>query len=133
MIFVDSSALIARIVVRDQHHAESKRLWAELEKAPVACVTTNFVISETLTLIARATTYEFAARQARELYASRALEIDRPDSRDEIEAIAFFAKFADQKFSFTDCLSFAVMRRRGIRQAIAFDRDFEIAGFELLK
>lgn len=133
MIFVDSSALVARIVVRDQHHGEAKRLWAKLESAPDACITTNLVISETLTLIARATTYEFAARQARELYASRALEIDRPDIRDEIEAVTLFARYADHQMSFTDCLSFSVMRRRGIRQALAFDRDFEIAGFELLR
>ena len=38
-------------------------------------------------------------------------------------------KYADQAVSFTDCLSFALMRRDGIRECFAFDRHFQAAGF----
>lgn len=39
---------------------------------------------------------------------------------------------ADKSYSLTDAVSFEVMKREGIREAFAFDRDFERAGFRLL-
>ncbi|MBI4581568.1 MAG: hypothetical protein HY718_17855 [Planctomycetes bacterium] len=36
---------------------------------------------------------------------------------------------ARRRLSLTDCVSFEVMRRRGIRQAPAFDRHFREQGF----
>lgn len=44
----------------------------------------------------------------------------------------WLARFADQDFSLIDAVSFEVMRRNRLTHAFAFDRHFEIAGFELL-
>ena len=38
----------------------------------------------------------------------------------------------DKGWSLTDCVSFLVMQERGIRQALAYDQDFEQAGFMAL-
>ena len=38
----------------------------------------------------------------------------------------------DQHWSLTDCASFIVMEERGISEALAYDRDFEQAGFTAL-
>jgi len=35
----------------------------------------------------------------------------------------------DKRYSLTDCVSFVVMRERGIAEAFAFDRHFEQEGF----
>ena len=35
----------------------------------------------------------------------------------------------DKRYSLTDCVSFVVMRERGIATAFAFDRHFEQEGF----
>ena len=35
----------------------------------------------------------------------------------------------DQRWSLTDCSSFLLMEQRGISEALAYDRDFEQAGF----
>ena len=48
-------------------------------------------------------------------------------------AIDLFAKFADQGVSFTDCVSFALMRKNRIRKAFTFDQHFLFAGFEPIK
>ena len=42
-----------------------------------------------------------------------------------------FAKFADQQVSFTDCVSFVLMRRNRLERAFTFDRHFASAGFEI--
>ncbi len=51
---------------------------------------------------------------------------------DEIEAIHLFRKFADQRVSFTDCISFVLMKRFRIRTAFTFDQHFARAGFEVI-
>lgn len=38
----------------------------------------------------------------------------------------------DKTWLLTDCISFVLMERHGIRQALAFDVHFEQAGFEAL-
>jgi len=41
-------------------------------------------------------------------------------------------RFADQRFSLTDAVTFEVMRESRITHAFAFDQDFVTAGFVLL-
>lgn len=41
----------------------------------------------------------------------------------------YFLKHADQKWSFTECLSFRVMHRLRLREALTKDVHFEHAGF----
>ena len=38
-------------------------------------------------------------------------------------------KYSDQDFSYTDAVSFAIMRRQRIRKAFCFDKHFATAGF----
>ena len=132
MIFVDTGAFIARYMRRDGHHARARRVWAEIEKLRTACFTSNFVLDETFTLLGRQSSYAFAAERARALFSSKALTILRPDGEDELAALDLFARFADQEASFTDCISFALMRRYRLSRAFTFDRHFLAAGFEVL-
>jgi uncharacterized protein len=46
--------------------------------------------------------------------------------------IRLHAERADKEWSLTDCISFIVMRERGIAQALAYDHHFEQAGFQAL-
>jgi predicted nucleic acid-binding protein len=131
VIFVDTGAFIARYVSRDGHHARARRTWAEIEKLRTPCFTSNFVLDEAFTLLGRQTSYTFAAERARGLLASKALTILRPDAQDEIAALDLFTRFADQEVSFTDCVSFALMRRHRLTRAFTFDRHFVAAGFEV--
>ena len=64
MIFVDTGALLARFVARDQHHTRAQRAWKQLRRNEWQSYTSNFVLNETFTLLARRTTYDFAAERA---------------------------------------------------------------------
>lgn len=57
--------------------------------------------------------------------------IVRPDEMNEVAALAWFQKYADQGMSFTDCVSFVLMEEMDIKTAFSFDRHFLIAGFEV--
>lgn len=131
MIFVDTGAFVARYMGRDQYHARACDGWRRLETEKARVLTSNFVLDEALTLLGRRTTYAFAAERARYLLSSSDLEILRPDAELELAAVELFAKYADQRISFTDCVSFALMRSHRIEFAFSFDRHFEAAGFSL--
>jgi hypothetical protein len=47
------------------------------------------------------------------------------------DARAWLARFDDQVISYTDAVSFALMKARRCKQAISFDQDFVIAGYSL--
>lgn len=131
MIFLDTGAFLARYIEADQHHKSAVAGWKRLLTERRRCFTSNFVLDETLTLLARRTSYRFAAEKARAAWDSTALEILRPTESTELDAIVYFEKFADQKVSFTDCVSFALMKERRIKSVFGFDRHFERAGFQI--
>ncbi|NLX99814.1 MAG: PIN domain-containing protein [Rhodopirellula sp.] len=131
MIFVDTSAFLARYIENDQFHDAATAYWDTLASGSTPCVTSNFVIDETITLLARRTTGRFATERARQIYASAALQVLRPDEADETAAVVILERYADHEFSFTDCLSFVLMRRHRISEAFTFDAHFSVAGFSV--
>lgn len=94
--------------------------------------TSNHVVDETLTLLTRRAGNRFAADRADNIYASRALEILYSTRDDETEAISLLRKYSDQNVSFTDCLSFVMMKRDRLTIAFTFDHHFVRAGFRAI-
>lgn len=129
MIFVDTGAFLARHLARDQQHDDAVRAWRRVGKERL--FTSSLVLAETFTLLARWAGSRFAADRARSILQSERMEILRPVASEEVEAVPLLEKYADQKASFTDCVSFVLMRRRGIERAFSFDRHFAAAGFRI--
>ena len=132
MIFIDAGAFLARNLRNDQHHHSAVSVWEKLGSNRDNCITSNFVLDETFTLLGRRAGHGFAVQRAKNIYASQALTICRPDREDEIKALQFFSKYADQHVSFTDCISFVLMKRGKINRVFSFDRHFELAGFHMI-
>jgi len=90
-------------------HDVATEHWRILQDDRRQCFTSNYVLDEAITLLARRSTYDFAAERARNLFESASLSILRPDANDELAALGLFKKYADQSVSFTDCISFVLM------------------------
>ncbi len=94
-------------------------------------MTTDLVVAETQLLLARrigpASAHDFTRR-----ILARPERIVWNDGPTTTEALAWLDRFSDRPLSLTDAVSFAVMDRRGIREAFSFDRDFEDAGFAMM-
>lgn len=131
MIYIDTGAFLARYLSHDQYHVKAISCWKRLEQLNLPCLTSNFVLDETFTLLARRADYAFAAQRARVILSSDLLTILRPAEGEEYEALDLFEKYADQRVSFTDCISFVLMRRKNITQVFSFNQHFERAGFRL--
>jgi hypothetical protein len=130
-VFVDTGELVARVLPRDQHHRASRRGWDTLENVDVRLFSSEHVLDEAVSLLARQAGAAYAAQWARDHLVSNEIVWLNASRDDWHEALRWLEKFSDQKLSLTDCLSFALMRREGIGAAFSFDHHFELAGFEL--
>ena len=93
-------------------------------------MTTNLVVAETHALLLRRVGGPTALTFVRTVYESPNVVVH---STRDLEAAAernWLARFADQDFSLTDAVSFAVMTERRIREALTLDAHFAVAGFQ---
>lgn len=130
MRFVDTSFWVALRFARDRHHPEARALW---RARPGALLTTNHVLGETWTFLSRRVDHRAAARFLDAAPASPSLSVEHVDEDTEEQAWRWVRRHDERPYSFVDATSFAVMRRRRIREALAFDEDFTAAGFVELR
>jgi len=137
-VFVDTGGFVALLVAEDEMHPQASTLFETAARDRWTFVITNTVVVETYSvLLARAkdgrrTAISFLdAVEKDQSQGDLTVERVRPD--DEFNAIALLRAYTDKKFSLCDALSFIVMERLGIREAIAFDRHFgEYGRFTIL-
>lgn len=130
-LLVDSGAFYAQRDPGDQHHAGAKAGFELLATVANDIYSSEHILDETLTLLARRESYAYAAATGEELLSSRVVRWLDATPAEWRSAVRLMRKYADQAVSFTDCLSFALMQREKINHVFGFDRHFEAAGFRL--
>lgn len=129
-IFIDTSAFLALEDESDAHHNEALRFRdQELLQGHYELVTTSYILDETLTLIRSRLGIPASIRFSRNIRKSQVVKVISVSRDVEEEALDLFEKYDDKTFSFTDCVSFVIMRGMRIREAFAFDEHFEQMGF----
>jgi predicted nucleic acid-binding protein len=83
------------------------------------------VVAEAITLTSsRGLGHPHAVRLGELLYAESLTRIHWASPDEERAAFAYFRRHHDKRYSFVDCLSFVVMEKLGIREALTLDADF---------
>lgn len=126
--FVDTSAWYAYLRRDDPDHAAVS---AALEAWEGRLVTSNFVFDETVTLARARLGPAVSIKAGEALREGGVAELVRLLPEDEDDAWGYFPRWRDKGYSFTDCTSFALMRRLRLTTAVATDRHFGQAGFEV--
>jgi predicted nucleic acid-binding protein len=80
-------------------------------------------VSETITLT-RKVGHQQATRLGDWLYGETLASIHWTTPDEERAAFDYFKRHTDQAYSLVDCLSFVVMEKLGILEALAVDSDF---------
>jgi uncharacterized protein len=132
VIFLDTGFLFALVYADDVHHTRVREVLERYRDRPLAdfVVTTNHVVAETVTLLRKRAgqdpraRHELAVRVGRQLFAEVFGQVHHATVEDEQAALEYLARHQDKDYSFVDCLSFVVMDRLGIREALAVDADF---------
>ena len=132
LVFADAGYWIALIdprdVLRVQVLAESRR------RSERDIATTQMVLDEVLAAFTgRGPQLRTAAAELVQwLIDDSEVEVIPQTDEQFRAALQRYAARPDQTWSLTDCASFLVMEERGITEALAYDRDFEQAGFTAL-
>jgi uncharacterized protein len=130
--FGDTSAWYALLSASDTEHEAALRRFNRLAAARRQIVTTNYVVGEAYTLLrgrlGSHAALSFLGQVRSDPFVRRVQVLESWEE----EAERLLAQYHDQVFSYVDATSFVAMRHLGIQEALAFDRDFVIAGFTLL-
>lgn len=130
--FADAGYWIALWNPNDNLHERARILGESLAGEPI--VTTLPVLVEAVDHFARLGPFSRALAAHAEWALTDNQDLDVVPMTQELfdAALQRYANRPDQRWSLTDCASFLVMEERGITEALAYDRDFEQAGFTAL-
>jgi len=133
-VFIDTSAWIMLINKGEKFHTQALNVYRH-KLLNYLMVTSNLVIGETYTWLQRKAGTDLALdylRSIQEKEALKQLNIIFSDAKIENQAFQILNRFKEHAFSYVDAVSFAIMKKEHIKDAFAYDKHFQIAGFRLL-
>lgn len=130
-IFLDSSFFKAFIDQKDQFHVKAHHLWQKFQESDTPLLTSNYILIESFTLI-KFRCGKKIVKAFKDLISESTpyIEVKRVTISDKNNAWDYFLK-GWGKLSFTDCVTFAQMKRLGLLCVATFDDDFARAGFSV--
>lgn len=133
VVFLDSSYFKALVDEKDEFHSQAEVILTLLANTQSQLITTNYIIDETATLLRVRCGLEVALK-FRGILATGTptIKLTRVIVADDAAAWDWFSNDW-RKLSFTDCVSFAVMKRLEITKVATFDHHFTQAGFTIVK
>lgn len=132
LVYVDTSALIALAASSDKNHRASVAYLRQALAEGVRFVVGRPVLVEYIDGVTKRVGKAEAIQQLRSLEESVAMRIEPDLDEDHRNARELFLRYDDHPIDMTDCLSFAIMDRLGLKEAFAFDRDFAAHGLTCL-
>jgi predicted nucleic acid-binding protein len=134
--FVDTGGWVAYFDVADKYHRDIKEFFQDVfQRKKYRLATSDYVLDESVTYlrynVGHATAVT-AFNRIRAMVQQGIIDWLTVDEDIIQRAGEIFIKYDDQKFSFTDCTSFALCERERITHAVAVDKHFQTMRFILL-
>lgn len=126
-VFIDSSGFFAALARDDHFNARAVELFRKAEEEAWHLVTTNYVVQETWALLQGRIGWPAVDDWLKTLLPR--CEVVWVDESLHAIGAARCRQARQRRLSLTDCISFEVMHRENIREAIADDEHFAQAGF----
>lgn len=130
--FLDTGFLIALESSDDQHHKAAQDFWHPFLETGTVFVTTSYVFDEVTTYFNSRAHHSKAVEVGQNLLESQAIEFIHISQNLFMSGWEIFKKHNEKRYSLTERISFAVMKKEGLQNVLSFDRHFEQAGFQLL-
>jgi uncharacterized protein len=130
--FLDTAFAIALASRSDAFHSTALELAANLKTNRARLVTTRAVLLEIGNALAKHRYREGAVALLGALESDPHVQIVSLTTQLYHEALHLFQSRTDKEWGLTDCVSFAVMQRAGITDALTTDDHFRQAGFRVL-
>ncbi len=130
VVFVDTGYWEAMLNPKDRLHPKAKEVSAALGK--VRLVTTEMVLDELLAALSKVPVRPIAIIGVQAIRSNPNVEVIPQTSLQFAAGFDLYRTMTDKEWSLTDCVSFSVMRERGLIEALAYDQHFVQAGFVAL-
>ncbi len=128
-VFADTSYFLALLGSADQHPQQAMA-WSRVLRRPL--LTTQYIILEVGNSLIRGADRDLFVQFFARLRSDQRTEVVPASAEWLTAGVDLFAARPDQTWSLTDCISFSVMTRRKLTDALTADRHFEQAGFRAL-
>jgi predicted nucleic acid-binding protein len=126
VIFVDTGFFFALLSEKDPDHSRAVEVFESFSGRRLfeLFLTTNHVVFETVTLARARAGHALAVEVGEMLYSEKLARVHHATEEEEREAFMYLRKYQDKEYSAVDCLSFVLMDKLGIREALSVDSDF---------
>ena len=131
-VFLDTSHVVALASSRDAHHEQALALAERASREGTRVVTTQEVLTEIGNALSSMRSRAFAARYIASVERAPNFEVVYSAVDLFHRGLALYRDRLDKEWGLVDCISFVVMRERGLASALTADRHFEQAGFKAL-
>jgi predicted nucleic acid-binding protein len=129
-VFLDTSAFFALLNMDDRNHGRARAVWERLLSNGEDLRTSSYVVLETAATAQRRLGLGAARDFLLEMLPLVVVDWVTPELHDP--AVASLLVAGRRDLSLVDCVSFELMRQRGIARAFTFDVHFAEQGFECL-
>ena len=119
--FLDSAYPIALVSTTDQHHAVAAKIAASLKAKPARLITTRAVLLEIGNALAKPHLRAVGIKLLTGFENDPRIEIIPLDESLCRRGLSLFRDRTDKAWSWTDCISFVVMRERRLNEALTSD------------
>ena len=124
-IFVDTDVFVGLAVQNDTNHEKALSLLHALTERQVVFFTSNYVFSESVTIISQRDSHQAAIAYIDKIQSlENPFQIKRADEALEEEAITIFKQQTSKNTSFVDCTNMAFMRHLQADAIFSFDEDY---------
>jgi predicted nucleic acid-binding protein len=133
-VFVDADAFVAIAREDDANNEKALSLLSDLSEKPVQFVTSNFVFSESITVISQRLSHQAALAFIDKIKSSHPqFLVHYVDEQIEDMAITVFREQTSKNVSFVDCTNMALVRKHEINYIFSFDAVYRKNGFRTIE
>lgn len=131
-LFLDASYAIALSAPSDRHHERAVVLAGAMEAERTKLITTRAVVLEIGNALSKLRYRNAAVELLNALEYDASVEIIPLSEELCSRAFELYQARPDKEWGLTDCISFVIMKDRGITNALTADEHFRQAGFNPL-
>jgi predicted nucleic acid-binding protein len=133
-IFIDADAFIAFMKEDDTNHERAKHIFEAIENREALYLTSNYVISEVITVLSQRVHHQAAVDYIETIYSpTNSITIKRVNEEIEQMAIDIFKQQTSKNVSFVDCTNMAVVNTYELDYIFSFDEAYSKNGYSLVE
>ena len=131
-VFLDTACVYASLNSRDEWHDRAQLWETRLALERRQLITTQLILVEIADGLASMRFRAKAVEVLTALQSNSFIEVVAMTTEILDDAFDLYSRRSDKEWGMTDCVSFVVMRERGLLEALTMDQHFQQAGFRAL-